>query len=461
MKSNHFVSTFTVIFLVGSPRRWIQAEKHQKVSNIIPGEAIISHNATLYFEGSLDPAIVHSHGVKMKWSKPRHYDDLGRKLPSPPSLAHTITTRLSSQVFTSLASKLPYEHAKQVFEWKSMNKLTDLGPVCSKPIGQGERKRSHKDALDDSVDSNTDLSTEERIIQQQQQQQDTLESCHVYFTSLHLLYGISFNFKLSFHNKPMENLSPQEIISRTTPDHRGWTQPIINTDVSVSVELCSPDFVPYNLPKDGRVRMAGNGDVSRESIEIDQRNVEEAIRALLKRSKVVLGLTHVQNLFKSKVDNFVIIPISSQGRNKQDEPPDDKSEEGKDSDQTKATTSALVVTGDKLPLEILQLCRKYELNEEECRNEMIDLESEDDNTRQNDIRANKSGYPTNDNDDMDEMNELDIMRLMDTSISVGDIFDEDRDWDMPTEDVIQLKNDMIDIERLVEETFIDWDKVIE
>jgi len=457
--------TLTILVLVGSPMRWIQAEKIPKVSSIIPGEALVSHMASISFEGRLDPAVVHSHGVKMSWSKPRHYkyDESGRELSPPPSLAHTVAKRLSNQVFTSLVSKLPYTHVKQIFEWKSVNKLLDLEPDCKvvkngveqPPIQRGKRSSSNKDVLNDSVDSDMDASTEESLILNQQQQ-GTIESCHVNFTSLHPLYGISFNFKLSFHNKPMTDLSPQEISSRTTPDHRGWTQPILNTDVSVSVKLCSPDFVSYNIPKDGRVRMAGNGNVSWESIEIDQRNVEEAIRALLKRAKVVLGLAHVQNLLISEVDDFIIVPISAENMKQDNKPLTNVSEKDENFDSfhgTMATESTLAVTDHELIPEILQLCQKYEMNEEECMNIFLDLD--DDDVRQNNSQSKKSERLTKNKHVIShEMDELDIIRLRDTTTTTAtsNINDIGRELDLSMEDHAQLMQDIIAIDRLIDGT---------
>jgi len=431
-----------ILVLVGSPKRWIQAGKIPKVSSIIPGEALISHRGILSFDGRLNPAIVHSHGVKMKWSKPRHYsyDAAGRDLPPspPPSLAHSVTKRLLNQIFASLFSRLPYEHAKKVFEWKNADGLIDLEPDC-KVV---PHDRDGQPPINGSVDSNVGASKE-------QHQQDTLESCHVNFSSLHSFYGISFNFTLSFHNKLMGDLSPEDMLSRVTPDHRGWTQPISNTDVSIYVELCSPDFVP-KTPKEGRVRMAGNGNISRESIEIDQRNVEEAMRALLKRSKVVLGLSHLQNLSSSQEDEFVIFPSSSGNMNQHNEPLNNESEKDKNvdsSDQTKPSTSTHMMADDELMHEILHLCQKYDMTEDECRNEMKALKFDDDNESKKSEPSTKNNH-----DDLQEMDELDIARLMDTMAEANDIHDIDRNVEIPRKDMLQMRQDMINIEKLIDET---------
>lgn len=436
-----------ILVLVGSPKRWIQAGKIPKVSNIIPGEALISHRGLLSFDGGLNPAIVHSHGEKMKWSKPRHYsyDAAGRDMPPspPPSLAYSVTKRLVNQIFASLFSRLPYEHAKKVFEWKNADRLTDLEPNCK----VAPDNKDGQPPINGSVDSNVGASKENLI--KEQHQQDTLESCHVNFSSLHSFYGISFNFTLSFHNKLMGDLSPEEMLSRVTPDHRGWTQSISNTDVSIYVELCSPDFVP-KAPKDGRVRMAGNGDISRESIEIDQRNVEAAMRALLKRSKTVLGLSHLQNLSSSQEDEFVIFP-SSLGNIKQvNEPLNNESKKDinvDSSDQTKTRTSTPMMPDDELMAEILHLCQKYDMTEEECRNEMKTLELDDDNESNKSEPSNKNNH-----DDLQEMDELDIARLMDTKAEANDIYDVDRNGEIPRKDVLQMRQDMISIEKLIDES---------
>ena len=43
-------------------------------------------------------------------------------------------------------------------------------------------------------------------------------------------------------------------------------------------------------------------------LTVDRRNVEEAIETLLKKSMVVMGLVDVKNLYRSKVDQSVVVP---------------------------------------------------------------------------------------------------------------------------------------------------------
>ena len=119
-------------------------------------------------------------------------------------------------------------------------------------------------------------------------------------------------------------------------------------------------------------------------------------------------------------------------------------------------TSPEEVVEDTLPSEILHLCQKYNLSKEECRNEIIDLTAEDNQSRPNNkMQENDSKSNTNTHyhhKNMDDMNELDMIRLMDTSTESDTILNYENDWDIPREELIQLRNDLIDIEKLVEET---------
>ena len=143
------------------------------------------------------------------------------------------------------------------------------------------------------------------------------------------------------------------------------SQPIVDSDISFSVELSNRDFVPYHVPSDGRVRMVGNGDVPLDLLAVDRRNVEEAIETLLKKSMVVMGLVGVKNLYRSKVDQSVVVPIGLyDGKEGKDGLRKDGSGEENHSDSGDGVevdgctlTSPEEVVEDTLPSEILRLCQ--------------------------------------------------------------------------------------------------------
>ena len=70
--------------------------------------------------------------------------------------------------------------------------------------------------------------------------------------------------------------------------------------------------------------------------------------------------------------------------------------------------------------------------------------------RENNFKTNTNTHNYHKN--LDDRNDLDMIRLMDTSTDSDTILIHENEWDIPMEDLIQLRNDLIDIEQLVEET---------
>jgi len=433
---------FTHIIILAGSLMHIKAA-NTRISHITPGEVLVSHGAAVSFTGRLNPAVVQSHHIKMKWSKPRHYShdqnskDLNTKTEKnknklPPTLAYIITNTLSNQVFTSLVEKLPLEYAKLVMEWKDTNQLVDLEPHCE-------------------VKHNEEL---QKVISIQKDSFESMEqnSCHVNFTSLESAYGIKFNFTFSLQNHLMD-LSTKEIASHRKPDHRGWTQPILNTDAYVYLQLYSPDFIssPSRNETNGNYKAASHN----QRIKIDHKNVEEAVQSLLKKSKTVLGLMDDPHILKkSAVKDFEIIVTEKENNNK-DEFYAEKEEKSDSSLETTISKNPETPSSSELIPEILSLCKKYNMNEKECELEINALEMERDFVEQQQNEPWNENESNNNNKygNPPEMNESDINNLM-NEMTAEMIASEigDGNWDLPLEELIELKRDMNSLDRLIEET---------
>lgn len=264
-------------FLVGYPNGASCTDyTYDPIDKVIPGMYVSTQVMSLSFQVSMDPNTVHSHKTRMNWSKIRHseeYDpaDPNGSIEEPddnekrPTLCHTFIRRLTNQLFSSLAAQLPLEEAQRVMSWKKEGAFTDMTPFCN--------VTKHEEQPIKDNNSNEIIVPEYSNLK---------EVCSVDFLkSLFPYYGIGFNLKVSMSDKPMSELTYDDIMERMTPDHRGKTQPIRTTDANVEATLMSPDFTSEDLSSASYKRKA--------HLILEESNVENAVRILLDRSKVLFG----------------------------------------------------------------------------------------------------------------------------------------------------------------------------
>eukprot|EP00565_Helicotheca_tamesis_P001586 CAMPEP_0185738296 /NCGR_PEP_ID=MMETSP1171-20130828/32492_1 /TAXON_ID=374046 /ORGANISM="Helicotheca tamensis, Strain CCMP826" /LENGTH=486 /DNA_ID=CAMNT_0028409467 /DNA_START=84 /DNA_END=1544 /DNA_ORIENTATION=+ len=186
----------------------------------------------------------------MAWSKVRHSvdydpktanfyedaDDAGSNMTNMeeedlklrPTLIHTLTKSLSDFLFRTMLSSaqndlLDLDEVRNVMAYRNDDSDPfQLTPKCW---------RGKADPDDDSreVDSSKDENGEND------------EHCEVSFLYLYQHYGFAYRLRLSLQ-KSLMNISSEEARKRQTPDQRGWTKPIHDTNMYVNVLIYTPDY---------------------------------------------------------------------------------------------------------------------------------------------------------------------------------------------------------------------------
>ena len=339
--------------------------KYDPIDKVLPGMTVSTQVMSVSFQVSMEPKTVHSHKTRMNWSKIRHSEEYDPADPSGsieepdddekrPTLCHTFIRRLTSQLFSSLAAQLPLEEAQRVMSWKEEGAFEDMIPFCN------VTKREEQPIKDNN--SNEIIVSEYSTMK---------EVCSVDFLkSLFPYYGIGFNLKVSMSDKPMSELTYDDILERITPDHRGKTQPIRTTDANVEVTLMSPDFTSEDLSSASYKRKA--------HLILEETNVENAIRMLLDRSKVIFGRTFLTNVNKKFMGSMQVelenIPIFGQER---------------------VLKEHLNDTSDIDP-SILALCDHHGIDAHQCRQvqKMIEDEADDLSQQKNDEKNISKNHET-------------------------------------------------------------------
>jgi hypothetical protein len=413
-----------------------------KISNVVPGESIEMFETSISYHGMLDSNIVHSHHEKMKWSKARHSELYDPTLEDPfqymeegeegidmkrrPTLAYTLIQRLSNYVFASLISKLPTEEARNVMSWKDANAISDLNPQCEiRPHGGDEK----------SFESITD--PEEARVSRLKQEQDHEHRCRVEFSSLVPFFGISFNMTLIIRTKPMSNLNLKDVIDRTTPDDKGWTQPISSSDIRVNLKLSSPNYAPQESMTG---RFAGNGrEKSRSMIEIDEANVEEAVELLLQKSKNIFGGAKPRIHQRDNVASSIqMIEHSFPIYEKRER----LIERGSESNATVDLRKRKQNTVSEINPDILELCEKYGLLDAEC----LQVQKK--------VLAEEGTLVTNEALEInDHLTEADF-KMMD-QLTADTIAEELGlplgEWELPLDELMESRQDMLSLNKLIED----------
>ena len=414
-----------------------------KITNVIPGESVEMFETSISYDGTLDSNIVHSHHEKMKWSKARHSDLYDPTLKDPfqfmkeeeegvdmkmrPTLGYTLIQRFSNHVFASLISKLPTEEARNVINWKNADAIFDLTPHCE-VISHGE----HDSVLKSITDP------EEAHASLLKQEQDHEHKCQVSFSSLVPFYGISFNMTLTIRTKPMLNLNVRELISRTTPDDKGWTKPISSSYVSVNLNLRSPNYVPRESLIGS---LAGNGGKKRSTIEIDETNVEEAVELLLEKSKNILGGA------KPRIQQKDVVSSSRQ-MIAHSFPPYEKKEILVQQVSEQSNSTLVDIRGSKqnkaneIDQDIFDLCEKYGLIENECLEVQRKVLAEEGTLVTKEVMESNHDLTEADFKKMEELTADSIAEELGAPLE---------DWNLPLDELMKSRNDMLSLNKLVED----------
>eukprot|EP00559_Dactyliosolen_fragilissimus_P009337 CAMPEP_0184858456 /NCGR_PEP_ID=MMETSP0580-20130426/3555_1 /TAXON_ID=1118495 /ORGANISM="Dactyliosolen fragilissimus" /LENGTH=480 /DNA_ID=CAMNT_0027354607 /DNA_START=291 /DNA_END=1733 /DNA_ORIENTATION=+ len=393
----------------------------------------------------------------MKWSKPRNGHSYAPQEDDPymymnayerekhrldkelnrPTLARTLTRRLSDVAFRTLFKNLPVEHARKVVDWKNYYADTKFEKGRQNILG------FEPNCVVEGIDQVTTGEGSQK------------ETCYVIFDVMYDYYGIRYDLNLTLHSDADEDTNNatldgqhkskegnQSILTHSSPN---WSK------AHVKISLHSPDYSPNKR---------------QNHIDNDQHNVESTADDILRNTQTVFSRTIIFNLDKGPVHTNAIStkdlpdPSSYYETNYETK---NQTEESVVKSKEKNLESLSVANTNEMDIDpiVIMLCQEHGLDLEQCfevqrriiAHEM-ELNGEGESEQPNDSVADNSAYGSHVNEDEEDMDIDSLMLGADIATDLGesDQVSLEKKWKMSIKELENIRNDMLLLDDLVDRT---------